>query len=187
MAHISSDVQYAVELRQVSKIYPGTPPVAALSEVSFSVVHGEFVGIVGASGSGKSTLLHVVGTLTRPTTGDVFIDGINTDGLSDRGLSGLRAKRIGFVFQEFFLLPGFWRSESVVGLVPKAIGIVQTAHLGEQQSFHFGQFIGVSRVLGEVGQQGILLAVLGNKLIRVLGQVEQLSLPHGAVQDIVLD
>jgi putative ABC transport system ATP-binding protein len=113
MAHISSDVQYAVELREVSKIYPGTPPVVALSEVSFSVVRGEFVGIVGASGSGKSTLLHVIGTLTRPTTGDVFIDGINTDGLSDRGLSGLRAKSVGFVFQEFFLLPGFSAIQNV--------------------------------------------------------------------------
>lgn len=113
MPHVSSDVRYAVELRQVNKIYPGTPPVAALSGVSFSVVHGEFVGIVGASGSGKSTLLHVVGTLTRPTNGDVFIDGINTDGLSDRALSGLRAKSVGFVFQEFFLLPGFSAVQNV--------------------------------------------------------------------------
>ena len=109
----SPNVQYAVELRQVSKVYPGTPPVVALSDVSFSVVHGEFVSIVGASGSGKSTLLHVIGTLTRPTTGDVFIDGINTDGLSDRGLSGLRAKSVGFVFQEFFLLPGFSAVQNV--------------------------------------------------------------------------
>ena len=113
MTHEKSNIRYAVELRQVDKIYPGTPPVAALSDVSFSVVHGEFVGIVGASGSGKSTLLHVIGTLTQPTNGDVFIDSINTNGLSDRALSGLRAKSVGFVFQEFFLLPGFSAVQNV--------------------------------------------------------------------------
>ncbi|HBD84960.1 MAG TPA: ABC transporter ATP-binding protein, partial [Dehalococcoidia bacterium] len=75
MSSLASDSPYAVELNQVSKIYPGTPPVEALSKVSISVPRGELLGIVGASGSGKSTLLHLVGTLTRPTAGSVFIDG----------------------------------------------------------------------------------------------------------------
>ena len=108
-----SDLPYAVELRQVSKTYPGMPPVEALSDVTVSVGHGEFLGIMGASGSGKSTLLHVIGTLTRPTTGVVLIDGLPTAGISDRALSGIRSRKIGFVFQDFFLLPGFSATENV--------------------------------------------------------------------------
>ncbi|MAF52614.1 MAG: ABC transporter ATP-binding protein [Chloroflexi bacterium] len=104
---------YAVELWRVSKHYPGAPPVEALTDVSISVVCGEFLGIVGASGSGKSTLLHVIGTLTKPTSGSVFIDGLDTAGLSDRELSGIRSRYVGFVFQEFFLLSGDTATENV--------------------------------------------------------------------------
>ena len=113
---------YAVELQQVSKRYPGTPPVEALSDVNISVDHGEFLGIIGASGSGKSTLLHVIGTLTRPSSGSVFINGFDTAGMSDGQLSGLRSRNIGFVFQDFFLLPGFSAIENVEnGLVYSGI------------------------------------------------------------------
>jgi putative ABC transport system ATP-binding protein len=108
-----SELPYAVELRNVSKRYPGTPPVDALSDVSISVAQGEFLGIVGASGSGKSTLLHVIGTLDTPTAGSVFIDGLDTAGMSDGALSGIRSRMIGFVFQEFFLLPGVTATENV--------------------------------------------------------------------------
>ena len=107
------DMPYAVELKQVSKSYPGTPPVEALSDVTISVASGEFLGIVGASGSGKSTLLHIIGTLTRPSSGSLSIDGIDTAGLSDRELSGIRSRNVGFVFQDFFLLPGFKARENV--------------------------------------------------------------------------
>ena len=107
------DLPYAMELKQVTKSYPGTPPVEALSDVSMSVARGEFLGIVGASGSGKSTLLHVIGTLTRPSSGSVSIDGIDTAGMSDRALSGIRSRNVGFVFQEYFLLPGFSAAENV--------------------------------------------------------------------------
>ncbi len=92
-----------LELDAVSKIYPSEPPVVALREVSFSVTAGELVAIVGPSGSGKSTLLHLIGTLDRPSTGTVRITGLDVAKLSDRELSGLRATRIGFVFQQFFL------------------------------------------------------------------------------------
>ena len=92
-----------LELEDVSKVYPGEPPVTALDGVSFSVSSGELVGVVGPSGSGKTTLLHLIGTLDRPTSGAVRITGLDVAQLSDRELSRLRGSRIGFVFQQFFL------------------------------------------------------------------------------------
>jgi putative ABC transport system ATP-binding protein len=96
-------VTAVLELDGVTKLYGEEPPVAALRGVSFSVQRGELVAIVGPSGSGKSTLLHVMGTLERPTSGVVRIDGVDAAGLDDRAVSRLRARRIGFVFQQFFL------------------------------------------------------------------------------------
>jgi putative ABC transport system ATP-binding protein len=87
----------------VTKVYGEQPPVAALRGVSFAVRRGELVAIVGPSGSGKSTLLHVMGTLERPTDGVIRIGGVDVAGLDDRALSRLRAREIGFVFQQFFL------------------------------------------------------------------------------------
>ena len=95
-----------LELVDVVKEYPGDPPVVALAGVSLRIDLGELVAIVGPSGSGKSTLLHVMGTLERPTRGVVRIAGEDTSTMSDKQLSGLRARRLGFVFQQFFLLDG---------------------------------------------------------------------------------
>jgi putative ABC transport system ATP-binding protein len=92
-----------MELDQVYKVYPSKPPVTALRGVSFAVAQGEMVGIVGPSGSGKTTLLHLMGTLDRPSAGRVRITGLDVEQLSDRELAALRATRIGFVFQQFFL------------------------------------------------------------------------------------
>jgi putative ABC transport system ATP-binding protein len=92
-----------LELDGVTRVYGGEPPVAALRGVSFSVRRGELVAIVGPSGSGKSTLLHVMGTLEQPSAGVVRISGVDAARLSDRDLSKLRAREIGFVFQQFFL------------------------------------------------------------------------------------
>jgi putative ABC transport system ATP-binding protein len=92
-----------LELAQVTKTYPSTPPVRALAAVSFTVSAGELVAIAGPSGSGKSTLLHVMGTLDRPSSGTVRVTGLDVTALSDRELAGLRAASIGFVFQQFFL------------------------------------------------------------------------------------
>jgi putative ABC transport system ATP-binding protein len=92
-----------LELEEVTKAYGAQPPVTALGGVSLSVRSGELVGIVGPSGSGKSTLLHVMGTLERPSSGVVRIGGVDAAGLPDRELSRLRAREIGFVFQQFFL------------------------------------------------------------------------------------
>jgi putative ABC transport system ATP-binding protein len=93
----------ALELAAVTKTYGEQSPVRALRGVSLTVRKGELMAIVGPSGSGKTTLLHVMGTLERPTTGAVRIDGVDVDSLDDRGLSALRARSIGFVFQQFFL------------------------------------------------------------------------------------
>jgi putative ABC transport system ATP-binding protein len=92
-----------LEIDQVTKVYPSEPPVTALRGVSFTVARGELVGIVGPSGSGKTTLLHLMGTLDRPTSGRVRITGLDAERLRDRELAALRATRIGFVFQQFFL------------------------------------------------------------------------------------
>jgi putative ABC transport system ATP-binding protein len=92
-----------LELDQVSKVYPGQPPVRALDRVSLAVAAGELTAIVGPSGSGKSTLLHLMGTLDKPTAGSVRVTGLDAARMTDRELAGLRARRIGFVFQQFFL------------------------------------------------------------------------------------
>jgi putative ABC transport system ATP-binding protein len=95
-----------VEVRDVVKRYPCHPPVESLRGVSLRIEEGELVAVVGPSGSGKTTLLHIIGTLDRPTTGAVQLGGVDTTAMSDRGLAGFRASRLGFVFQQFFLLDG---------------------------------------------------------------------------------
>src|SRR5438445_7164618 len=92
-----------LELDGVTKVYGEDPQVFALRGGSFSVRRGELVAIVGPSGSGKSTLLHVIGTLERPSSGVVRIGGVDAAQLNDRDLSQLRAREVGFVFQQFFL------------------------------------------------------------------------------------
>ncbi|MBP2325627.1 putative ABC transport system ATP-binding protein [Kibdelosporangium banguiense] len=93
-----------IELAGVTKAYPGG--VTALRSVDLVVGHGELLAIVGPSGSGKSTMLNLIGTLDRPSQGTVRIDGHDVAALSDRQLSALRARHIGFVFQQFHLAPG---------------------------------------------------------------------------------
>jgi putative ABC transport system ATP-binding protein len=92
-----------LELRNVSRVYPGSPPVQALEGVSLTVIAGDLVAMVGPSGSGKSTLLHLMGTLDKPTAGTVRVTDLNVARMTDRQLAALRARRIGFVFQRFFL------------------------------------------------------------------------------------
>ena len=93
-----------IELSGATKSYPGG--VTALDAVDLTVEYGELAAVVGPSGSGKSTMLHLIGTLDRPSAGTVRIDGHDVSRLSDRQLSALRARRIGFVFQQFHLAPG---------------------------------------------------------------------------------
>jgi putative ABC transport system ATP-binding protein len=99
------DPDPVLHLRGVTKEHPGTPPVVALRDVTVSVGAGEFVAVTGPSGSGKSTLLAVAGTLERPTSGRVLLAGQAVDARSDGELSAVRSATIGFVFQQFHLLP----------------------------------------------------------------------------------
>jgi putative ABC transport system ATP-binding protein len=102
-----------LELEQVCKVYPGRPPVRALDQVSLAVAAGELVAVAGPSGSGKSTLLHLMGTLDKPTAGTLRITGLDAARMRDRELAALRASRVGFVFQQFFLA----EHQSVLGNV----------------------------------------------------------------------
>ncbi|HUP32636.1 MAG TPA: ABC transporter ATP-binding protein [Gaiellaceae bacterium] len=100
-----------LELEGVVKEYPG--PVRALRGVDLRIEAGEFAAIVGPSGSGKSTLLHIMGTLERPTTGRVAVDGAEVSEISDGELAAARARAIGFVFQQFFLIEGMSALDNV--------------------------------------------------------------------------
>jgi putative ABC transport system ATP-binding protein len=93
-----------LEINDASKSYPGSPTVHALAAVSLQVRSAERAVVLGPSGSGKTTLLHVAGTLERPTRGSVRIGGEEVSELSDAELSRVRARRLGFVFQQFYLL-----------------------------------------------------------------------------------
>jgi putative ABC transport system ATP-binding protein len=163
-----------LELEDVTKTYPAEPPVNALAGVSFTVHRGELVAIVGPSGSGKSTLLHLMGTLDLPTSGTVRLTGLDVAEMSDRELSALRATRIGFVFQQFFLAEHATVLENVAdGLLytgasasvrreraAEALGKVGLAHRAgfrpTQLSGGERQRVAIARAL--VGEPAIVLA-----------------------------
>jgi putative ABC transport system ATP-binding protein len=109
-------------LTAVGRTYPGSPPVYALRDATFSVQVGEVVGIVGRSGSGKSTLLNVLGLLDLPTSGDYRVEGRRIGSLSDREQTEMRARFFGVVFQQSFLLPSLSAQENVeLGLRPRRL------------------------------------------------------------------
>jgi putative ABC transport system ATP-binding protein len=102
-----------LELRGVTKHYAGPPRLEVLRGIDLTVTAGEMLAIVGPSGSGKSTLLHIMGTLDLPSSGTVRVGGTDVGSLSDRQLSTLRSRRVGLVFQQFFLLDGVSALENV--------------------------------------------------------------------------
>jgi len=131
-----------IELRQVEKVYP--PDVQVLFGIDLAFEERSFNSIVGESGSGKSTLLNVIGTLDRPTRGDVLIDGASTATLSNNRVSELRNATIGFVFQFHYLLPEFTALENV--LMPHVIGHRSPSREVREWADELFELIGISKV-----------------------------------------
>lgn len=163
----------AIAARDLSKSYRrGSEEVHALRGVTFEIARGEFAAVTGPSGSGKSTLLHLLGALDRPTAGTVTIHGEEIGGKPERQLRGLRGGRIGFVFQQFYLLPGLTVEENVrlpllfsrgrvasdrVREILESVGLANRGnHLPSQLSGGEMQRVAVGRAL--VGNPEIILA-----------------------------
>ena len=131
-----------IRLEGVSKDYRrGREAVHALREVSLSVGAGEFIAVVGRSGSGKTTLLQLIGCVDKPTGGRVSVDGAEVNGMSESARTRLRSRSIGFVFQQFYLLPTLTALENVElpalfagipGRAERARALLQKVGLGER-------------------------------------------------------
>ena len=133
-----------IELRNVNKVYRGTPDVQVLFDITLAFPDRSFNSIVGESGSGKSTLLNLIGSLDRPTNGDVIVDGISTATLSSDRLAEVRNRTLGFVFQAHYLLPEFTAMENV--LMPYVISHRKPDRDVLAWADELFELIGISRV-----------------------------------------
>ncbi len=163
-----------LELAAVTKTYPGQPPVHALRNIDLRIDRGEMLAVVGPSGSGKSTLLHIMGTLDWPTSGTVRVDGLDVAALTDREVAAIRAGRIGFLFQQYFLNEHRTILDNVAdGLlyagVPRrrrlehARSALETVGLGERLGSRAGELSGgqkqrVALARAMVGTRSLILA-----------------------------
>jgi len=133
-----------IELRNVDKIYRGVIDTQVLFGINLSFGEGTFNALVGESGSGKSTLLNILGTLDRPSKGEVYINGHRTKDLSKDKLAEIRNQTIGFVFQFHYLLPEFTAMENV--LMPYAIGKMEPAESVVKRADELFEMLGISKV-----------------------------------------
>jgi putative ABC transport system ATP-binding protein len=187
-----------LELDNATKSYPGEPPVQALRGVNLTIGEGELAGIVGPSGSGKTTLLQLMGTLDRPTSGHVRITGLDVATMDDDDVAYLRATRIGFVFQQFFLaehstvldnvadgllyagIPLMKRRQQALDAL-ELVGLAQRPHARPTQlSGGQRQRVAIARAL--VGQPAIVLAdeptgnldqATGQSILALIDQLHQ--------------
>jgi putative ABC transport system ATP-binding protein len=145
-----------IELRDVTRSFPGPPEVQALKAANLAIEPGEYVSIVGPSGSGKSTMLNILGLLDRPSVGEYRIDGQLTGSLSENGRAAVRAQRIGFIFQSFHLMarrtvlenvlvPMLYSGVPRAERVPRARQVLEQVGLGHRMDFLPGTLSGGER------------------------------------------
>ncbi len=183
----------AVELQDVTKEYVGAETVTALADVSLQVVAGEFLAVVGPSGSGKSTMLNLLGLLDVPTSGVVRLDGEDVTALTERELTDARREYIGFVFQDFHLLPTLTAAENVAlptafageAQTDRAVDLLRRVGLGDRlehtpDALSGGQKQRVAIARGLINEPAVLLAdePTGNldreTGTQILGEIQQI-------------
>ena len=135
---------FVVEVKGVSKVYGKTIKTVALHELNLGFKTGSFNAIIGESGSGKSTLLNIIGTLDRPTKGEVIINGVSTRNMSKGRLADLRNETLGFVFQFHYLLPEFTALENV--LMPYRIAYGKADKQSQQRARDILNLVGLEKV-----------------------------------------
>lgn len=161
-----------LELKNINKIYGTTVRTQVLTDINTSFEEHSFNSIIGQSGSGKSTLLNIMGTLDKPTSGDVVINGVNTSKMSKNELASIRNKSLGFVFQFHYLLPEFTAIENV--LMPYRIGSGAVTSEIKEKAAELMRLVGLEKVMNNLatkmsgGQQqrtAIARALLNNPKI----------------------
>ena len=161
-----------IELRNINKIYPGTIAVQVLYDINLAFETASFNSIIGQSGSGKSTLLNILGTLDKPTSGEVIVAGTRTDTMTKNKVAELRNEVLGFVFQFHFLLPEFTAMENV--LMPYLIKNPRLSPQIKKRADDLFELVGISKVKNNLatrmsgGQQqrtAIIRALINNPKI----------------------